>query len=153
MRGDPKSPPSSQDRLLVSLLTPSRLLELLRGFVLFDRKIGKIVARQHQFFGVRALMKRLASLRPDGSRSGGVVWHTTGSGKSFTMLFLAKALLLNEGLKDCRIVVVTDRLDLEHQLARNFMSGGAFGSSIGAQKEGERSKAATGRDLARRIGR
>lgn len=143
---------NAQDRLLVSLLTPSRLLELLRGFVLFDRKAGKIVARHQQFFGVRALLKRLASLRPDGSREGGVVWHTTGSGKSFTMVFLAKALLLNEGLKDCRVVVVTDRQDLEHQLARNFMSGGAFGSSIGAQKEGERSKAVTGRDLARRIG-
>lgn len=144
--------PNQQDRLLVSLLTPRRLLDLLRGFVLFDSKAGKIVARHQQFFGVRALLARLAGRRADGGRNGGVVWHTTGSGKSFTMVFLAKALLLNEGLKECRLVVITDRRDLEQQLARNFMTGGAFGSSIATHKEGEHSKAVTGRDLAHRIG-
>ena len=81
-----------------------------------------------------------------------MLWHTTGSGKSFTMVFLTKALLLDEALKECRVVVVTDRIDLETQLSRNFISGGAFGSSIATKKEGERSKATTGRDLARRIG-
>jgi type I restriction enzyme R subunit len=144
--------PNEQDRLLVSLLTPARLLDLVRGFILFDRRVGKIVARHPQFFGVRALLKRLAPLRPDAAREGGVVWHTTGSGKSFTMVFLSKALLLSEGLKECRVIVVTDRLDLEQQLARNFVTGGAFGSAVATQKEGERSKAVTGRDLARRIG-
>ncbi|VTU40280.1 type I restriction endonuclease subunit R [Variovorax sp. PBL-E5] len=145
-------PPNAQDRLLVSLLTPSRLLELLRGFILFDRHVGKIVARHPQFFGVRSLLERLASLRPGGAREGGVIWHTTGSGKSFTMVFLSKALLLHEELKACRVIVVTDRLDLEQQLARNFVTSGAFGSTVATQKEGERSKAVTGRDLARRIG-
>lgn len=144
--------PNDQDRLLVSLLTPQRLLDLVRGFVLFDSKAGKIVARHQQFFGVRALLDRLAGRRADGGRNGGVVWHTTGSGKSFTMVFLAKALLLNEDLKECRLVVITDRRDLEQQLARNFMTGGAFGSSIATHKEGEHSKAVSGRDLARRIG-
>ena len=144
--------PTDQDRLLVALLTPARLLELLRGFVLFDRRVGKIVARYQQFFGIRALVERLRRVRPDGGREGGVVWHTTGSGKSFTMVFLTKALLLNDGLKECRVVVVTDRIDLEDQLARNFISGGAFGSQIATRKEGERSKVTTGRELARRIG-
>ncbi|WP_232062253.1 type I restriction endonuclease subunit R [Variovorax sp. PBS-H4] len=144
--------PNGRDRLLVSLLKPQRLLALLRGFVLFDSKVGKIVARHQQFFGVRALLDRLAGRRADGARTGGVIWHTTGSGKSFTMVFLAKALLLNEGLKECRLVVITDRRDLEQQLARNFMTGGAFGSSIATHKEGEHSRAMTGRDLARRIG-
>jgi type I restriction enzyme R subunit len=51
--------PTDQDRLLVSLLTPSRLLEFLRGYVLFDRKVGKIVARYQQFFGIRALLARI----------------------------------------------------------------------------------------------
>jgi type I restriction enzyme R subunit len=143
---------NEQDRLLVSLLTPSRLFELLRGFVLFDSRVGKIVARHQQFFAVRALLDRLDGRQADGGRNGGVVWHTTGSGKSFTMVFLAKALLLNEGLRECRLVVITDRRDLEQQLARNFMSGGAFGSSVATHKEGEHSKALTGRDLARRIG-
>lgn len=143
---------TEQDRLLVSLLTPARLLEFLRGYVLFDRKVGKIVARYQQFFGIRALLARISLLRPDGGREGGVVWHTTGSGKSFTMVFLTKALLLVDALKECRVVVVTDRIDLESQLSRNFMTGGAFGSSIATQKDGEKSRSLSGRDLAKRIG-
>jgi len=75
------------------------------------------------------------------------------AGKSFTMVFLTKALLLVESLKECRIVVVTDRVDLETQLSRNFMTGGAFGSSIATQKDGERSRTLSGRDLAQRIGK
>ena len=143
---------TDQDRLLVGLLTPARLLEFLRGFVLFDRKVGKLVARYQQFFGIRALLARIAQKRPDGGREGGVLWHTTGSGKSFTMVFLTKALLLTSALKECRVVVVTDRIDLETQLARNFMTGGAFGSAIATRKEGEGSKVTSGRELARRIG-
>jgi type I restriction enzyme R subunit len=143
---------TDQDRLLVSLLTPVRLLEFLRGYVLFDRKVGKIVARYQQFFGIRALLARISLLRPDGGREGGVVWHTTGSGKSFTMVFLTKALLLVDALKECRVVVVTDRIDLETQLSRNFITGGAFGSSIATLKEGEKSRSLSGRDLAKRIG-
>ena len=144
--------PTDQDRMLVSLLSPQRLLEFLRGYVLFDRKVGKIVARYQQFFGIRALLTRISQIRPDGGREGGVVWHTTGSGKSFTMVFLTKALLLVESLKECRVVVVTDRIDLESQLSRNFMTGGAFGSSIAMQKDGEKSRTLSGRDLAKRIG-
>ncbi len=144
--------PTDQDRMLVSLLSPQRLLEFLRGYVLFDRKVGNIVARYQQFFGIRALLTRISQIRPDGGREGGVVWHTTGSGKSFTMVFLTKALLLVESLKECRVVVVTDRIDLESQLSRNFMTGGAFGSSIAMQKDGEKSRTLSGRDLAKRIG-
>lgn len=144
--------PTEQDRLLVSLLTPLRLLEFLRFFVLFDRKVGKLVARYQQFFGIRALIARVSQRRPDGGREGGVIWHTTGSGKSFTMVFLTKALILHESLKECRVLVVTDRLDLEDQLSKNFISSGAFGSMIATKKEGEKSKVSSGRDLARRIG-
>ncbi|MGQ0509969.1 MAG: type I restriction endonuclease subunit R [Betaproteobacteria bacterium] len=144
--------PTDQDRLLAGLLTPERLLRFLRGFVLFDARVGKIVARYQQFFGIQALAARIGKFRPDGGREGGIIWHTTGSGKSYTMVFLTKALLLDEALKACRIVAVTDRVDLEDQLARNFMAGGAFGSAAATKKEGERSKATSGRDLAWRIG-
>lgn len=150
--GNASLQPDAQDRLLTSLLAPKRLLELLRGFVLFDSRMGKIVARHQQFFAVRALLQRLLRSRPDGTREGGVIWHSAGSGKSLTMVFLAKALLLHAGLKTCRVVVVTDRLDLEAQLARNFASGGAFGASAGIRRDGERGRVMTGRELARRIG-
>mgnify|MGYP002779369355 CR=1 FL=1 len=143
---------TGQDRLLVSLASPARLLELLRSYILFDRKVGKIVARHQQFFGIRSLLRQVATIRPNGPRNGGVIWHTTGSGKSFTMVMLCKALLLDDALRDCRLLIVTDRRDLEKQLAGNFLSGGAFGSDL-ADKEGERAKVRSGRDLARRIGK
>ncbi len=128
--------PTDQDRLLAGLLTPARLLEFLRGFVLFDRKVGKLVARYQQFFGIRALLNRIDEA-PGRRARRRRLWHTTGSGKSFTMVFLTKALLLHQALQECRVVVVTDRIDLETQLARNFITGGAFGSAIATRKEGE----------------
>lgn len=142
---------TEQDRLLVSLCTPGRLLEFVRSYVLFDRKVDKIVARHQQFFGIRALLAQISKVKPDGAREGGVIWHTTGSGKSFTMVMLCKALLIHDQLKACRLVVVTDRRDLEKQLAGNFLTGGAFGSDIGSKDAGK-AKAQSGRDLAKRIG-
>lgn len=146
-----KQLPTDQDRLLISLLGPERLMEFIRFFILFDRKAGKIAARHQQAFGIKALIARINKRKPEGGREGGVIWHTTGSGKSFTMVFLCKALLLHNSLKECRVLVVTDRIDLEGQLAKTFVSGGAFGSAIATKKEGEKAKASSGRDLARRI--
>lgn len=139
---------TQQDRLLISLLTPARLLEISRYFVLFDSKIGKIVARYQQFFGTKKLMERVQQKDTDGSRQGGVIWHTTGSGKSLTMVFLSKALLLNESLKQCRIVVITDRKDLETQLSATFTTGG----ELEGKKDKKDSLATSGRMLAKQIG-
>ena len=147
---------TDQDRLLIGLLTPERLLEFVRFFILFDNKLGKIAARYPQVFGIKALIERIdgsGGRRPDGGRQGGVLWHTTGSGKSLTMVYLCKALLLHPALNECRIVVVTDRIDLEKQLAGTFLTSGAFGSAIAARKDGEKAKARSGRDLAMRIGK
>lgn len=145
--------PTDQDRLIISLLDKQRLLEFVRYFILFDNKVGKIAARYQQVFGVKALIERINKIRPDGGREGGVIWHTTGSGKSFTMVYLCRALLLEPTLKDCRVIVVTDRIDLEKQLASTFLSGGAFGSEIASKKEGEIAKVRSGKDLAKRIGK
>jgi type I restriction enzyme R subunit len=141
---------TAQDRLLISLCTPERLLDFVRTFVLFDRKVGKIVARHPQYFGIKALLARIKGIRLDGGREGGVIWHTTGSGKSFTMVLLCKALLIDDDLKACRIIAVTDRRDLEKQLAANFATGGAFGYDT---KDAAGAKAQSGRDLAKRIGK
>lgn len=145
--------PTDQDRLIISLLSPERLLEFVQFFILFDRKLEKVAARYQQVFGIKALIERINKRRPDGGREGGVIWHTTGSGKSITMVFLCKALLLHESLKRCRVVVVTDRIDLEKQLARTFTSGGAFGSEVAVKKEADKAKVTSGKDLARRIGK
>ena len=140
--------PTDQDRLLASLLTPARLLEMIRFYTLFDRKAGKIVARYQQVFGIKRLIERVSLRGRDGAREGGVIWHTTGSGKSFTMVFLAKAMILHPLLKNCRIVVVTDRVDLEDQLSRTFASGGA----LSTKRDLLDAKATSGRRLARQIG-
>ena len=146
------SPPTEQDRLLAALLEPARLLEFLRIFVLFDRKVGKVVARYQQFFGVRAVLARIQERRPDGAREGGVVSHATGSGKRFTMVFLTKALMLHDATQACRVLVVTDRIDLEDRLARNVVNSGAYGSAVTISKTGRKAKVGSGRDLAVRIG-
>ena len=135
---------TDQDRLLTALLTPERLLEFVRYFILFDHKNGKIAARYPQVFGIKSLIARIGQHRPDGGRMGGVLWHTTGSGKSLTMVFLCKAMLLHPSLRQCRVVVVTDRVNLEKQLAGTFVASGAFGSAIATRKDGERAKARPG---------
>lgn len=139
---------TDQDRLLVSLLRHDRLLDMTRLFTLFDKKAGKIVARYQQVFGIKALIARVTSFDEKGARNGGVIWHTTGSGKSFTMVFLAKALIWLKELAKCRVVVVTDRVDLEDQLVRTFASGGALSA-----KDKKEAIATTGRRLAEQIGK
>ncbi|QEO42325.1 type I restriction endonuclease subunit R [Vibrio cholerae] len=140
---------TGQDQLLISLLSPARLLEMTRYFTLFDKKAGKIVARYQQVFGIKRLIERINTRSVTGGREGGVIWHTTGSGKSFTMVFLSKALILHESLKQCRIVVVTDRVDLETQMSKTFASGG----ELAGKKDKEAAMATSGKRLAEQIGK
>ncbi|MFA0476894.1 type I restriction endonuclease subunit R [Vibrio breoganii] len=139
---------TDQDRLIVSLLRHDRLLEMTRLFTLFDKKAGKIVGRYQQVFGIKAMVERITSFDDKCARNGGVIWHTTGSGKSFTMVFLSKALIWLKELSKCRVVVVTDRVDLEDQLARTFASGGAL-----SEKDKSKAMATSGRRLAEQIGK
>ena len=140
---------TGQDQLLVSLLKPARLMEMIRYFTLFDKKVGKIVARYQQVFGIKRLIDRISTRNLAGGREGGVIWHTTGSGKSLTMVFLSKALILHDSLKQCRIVVVTDRVDLEAQLSSTFTSGG----ELATKKDKEAAMATSGKRLAEQIGK
>ncbi|MDC9563303.1 MULTISPECIES: type I restriction endonuclease subunit R [unclassified Pseudoalteromonas] len=139
---------TDQDRLIASLLRPERLLDMTRLFTLFDKKAGKIVARYQQVFGIKALIERINTFDDSGSREGGVIWHTTGSGKSFTMVFLSKALIWLEELAQCRFIIVTDRVDLEDQLSRTFTSGGALDD-----QDKVSAMATTGKRLAEQIGK
>jgi type I restriction enzyme R subunit len=138
---------TGQDKLIVSLLNPDRLLEFMRFFILFDKKSGKIAARYQQYFGIKKLVDQVTRKDSRDARQGGVIWHTTGSGKSFTMVFMAKALILHEQLKPCRFFVVTDRIDLEMQLSKVFANAGALASP----RDIEKAKASSGKDLAQRI--
>ncbi len=115
--------PTAQDRALVSLCDPERLLELVRRYTVFDAGERK-VARYQQYFSVESIMYRIRGRDEAGRRQGGVVWHTQGSGKSLTMVFLAKALSMTPEVVDHKIVVVTDRVDLDEQIEGTFRQTG-----------------------------
>jgi type I restriction enzyme, R subunit len=114
---------SDQDRILCSLLTPARLLDLIYGYILFDSGTKKI-ARYQQYFAVKATIDRVQQVRGDASRQGGVIWHTTGSGKSLTMVMLAKALVREKSILNPKIILVNDRIDLDDQLKDTFKGCG-----------------------------
>ena len=120
---NPNRLPTEQDRALVSLLDPRRLLEISYQFLVYDNKVKKI-ARYQQYFAVKATLERVASLNAQGERTGGVIWHTTGSGKSLTMVMLAKALSLHPTVRNPRIVLVTDRINLDQQIFNTFRNCG-----------------------------
>ena len=115
----PDRMPTEQDRNIVSLFSPERVYELIRYFILFDANVKK-VCRYQQFFAVRDIMKTIAENDEHGNRQSGVIWHTQGSGKSLSMVMLAKYILME--LKDChpRVVIVTDRKELDAQIAATF---------------------------------
>mgnify|MGYP004655479047 FL=1 len=111
--------PTEQDRNIISLFRQERLMELTRYFVLFDANVKKI-CRYQQYFAIREIMKTVAQQDSRGNRQSGVIWHTQGSGKSLTMVMLAKYILMV--LADCnpRVVIVTDRKELDGQIAATF---------------------------------
>ena len=110
---------SEQDKALYCLCRPDRLMELAFRFVLFDAGEKK-VARYQQYFTVKSIIERVRQIGLDGRRNGGVVWHTQGSGKSLTMVMLAKAIALEPSIRDPQILLVTDRVDLDNQIWKTF---------------------------------
>ncbi|MVW64333.1 type I restriction endonuclease subunit R [Massilia sp. NEAU-DD11] len=116
--------PSVQDQLLWALFEPSRFLELVTHFVLFETRDGKTVKklpRYQQWRAVRKTIARLTAPKP----VGGVVWHTQGSGKSLTMALLARMLRADStGLNNPTVLVLTDRKDLDKQIFDTFHAVG-----------------------------
>jgi len=115
--------PTEQDHLVYALLRPARLLELAYQFVVFDGGVKKI-ARYQQYFAIKATINRVAHRNAQGRRTGGVIWHTTGSGKSLVMVMLAKALALHPNIANPKVVLVTDRVDLDEQIWKTFKACG-----------------------------
>lgn len=130
---------TKQDKVLYSLCRPERLLELTYRFTLFDAGIKKI-ARYQQFFVVRSTVARIKHRTRKSVRTGGVIWHTQGSGKSLTMVMLARALALDVDIVSPRIILVTDRDDLDKQLGNTF-------AACGLSKE----RATSGRNLVKHL--
>ena len=108
-----------QDRTIYALCRPERLLDFVRRFTVFDGGVRKI-ARHQQYFGILRAIERLKQYDMEGRRKGGVIWHTQGSGKSLTMVMLGKALAMDRAISNPRIVIVTDRDDLDKQIKDTF---------------------------------
>lgn len=100
---------------LLQLCEKGRFLELIHDFIVFDRGVKKL-SRPNQYFGVRAAQKHVREREP------GIIWHTQGSGKSLTMVWLAK--WIRENVTDARVVIITDRTELDDQIEKNFLGVG-----------------------------
>jgi type I restriction enzyme R subunit len=121
------------EKYLLKMCAKDRLIELLHDFVLFDAGIKKL-PRVHQYFGIKAAQQHVREKR------GGIIWHTQGSGKSIVMLFLAKWILENNA--NARVVIITDRDELDKQIEQVFNEAG---ESI--------RRTSNGNDLMRQLGK
>ncbi|HMI84206.1 MAG TPA: type I restriction endonuclease subunit R [Polyangiaceae bacterium] len=108
----PPSHRSPLDRALLQLCSKARFLELIHDFIVFDAGIKKL-CRHNQYFGVKAAETYAKS------REGGILWHTQGSGKSLTMVWLAK--WIRENVTDARVLIITDRTELDEQIEKVFL--------------------------------
>ncbi len=109
--------PSPLDKTVYSLFEKHRVVELLHSFIIFDGKIKKI-ARYQQYFAIKKILDRISRLDNTGRRQGGLIWHTQGSGKSLTMVMLARVIKRN--IAGSKVIVVTDRKDLDKQIHDTF---------------------------------
>ena len=114
------------DKPLAQLCRKDRLLDLIRNFVIFDAGKKK-VPRPHQYFGIKAAQERIAR-----RREGGVIWHTQGSGKSILMVLLAKWLLEHD--PHGRVLVITDRDELDKQIEGVMRNAGVIGEDAPAPR-------------------
>jgi type I restriction enzyme R subunit len=118
--------PVGQAQLIVGLLAPATLLDVLRDFVIYEPDHGRLIKklpRYQQHRAVTAAMRRILA-HPEPEKRGGVVWHTQGSGKSLTMLWLATKLRRESRLRNPMIVIVTDRTQLDEQITQTFQRSG-----------------------------
>lgn len=116
--------PTEQDKYLFGLCRPERLMDIVFNYILFDNGEKK-VARYQQFFAIKKSMQRIKNVE-NGKRKGGVIWHTQGSGKSLTMVMLAQAIAMEPSIRNPKIVLVTDRTDLDDQITKTFRKCGKF---------------------------
>ena len=105
---------TKQDRDIISLFEKERFLELIKDFIIFEAGTKKI-CRYQQYFAVKAMLERIKHYK-----KGGVVWHTQGSGKSITMVYVTKKLMEDKEIQNPQVVIVTDRVDLDKQIHKTF---------------------------------
>ena len=118
--------PTAQDRAAISLLDKARLLDITKNYILYDGAQKKVM-RYQQYFAINRALKRIEEKEPTAygeRRKGGIIWHTQGSGKSLTMVMFVKALIEDPRIINPRILIVTDRKDLDRQILGTFQNAG-----------------------------
>lgn len=115
--------PTEQDRGIAALFEPGRLLDLTKNYILFDAGVKKL-SRYQQYFAIHKMLERVEEKETTQTgikrRRGGLIWHTQGSGKSLTMVMFVKALIENPHINNPRVIIVTDRKDLDKQIKDTF---------------------------------
>lgn len=115
--------PTEQDRAVFSLFEPKRLLDLTKNYILFDAGVKKL-SRYQQYFAIHKMLKRVEEEETTEQgitrRKGGLVWHTQGSGKSLTMVMFVKALIEDPHILNPRVIIVTNKKDLDRQIKAVF---------------------------------
>ena len=113
---------TEQDKLIYSLFRKERLLDIIRHFVIFELDEGQVVKKLPRYQQLRATNRIIARLKEG---KGGVVWHTQGSGKSITMVYVTRKLQAEEyGFENPTVIVMTDRIDLDRQITNTFRNVG-----------------------------
>ena len=119
---DIKSEPNSQEVMIAGIFTKANFLDLIQNFIVFEPMDGRVIkklARYQQFRAVHKTIGRIKTGKTQKDR-GGVIWHTQGSGKSLTMVFLAVKMRRDPILKEYKLVFITDRIQLDNQLTSTF---------------------------------
>lgn len=118
---------TEQDKGIVFLFKPERMIDLTKNYTLFDAGVKKL-SRYQQYFAIRKMLSRIDERETTQSgitrRKGGLIWHTQGSGKSLTMVMFVKALIEDRDIVNPRIIIVTDRRDLDRQIRDTFKNCG-----------------------------
>lgn len=115
-----------QDEAIYGMLRRDRVLDIVKNFVFYDGALKK-VARYQQYFAIKRMLERIQHTEPTeyGTRhQGGIVWHTQGSGKSLTMVLFVRTLIEQADITNSRILIVTDRVDLDKQIKKTFKNAG-----------------------------
>ncbi len=118
--------PTEQDRTALSMLSPVRLLDITKNYTLYDGAQKKVM-RYQQYFAINKALKRINEKEQTQfgtRRRGGIIWHTQGSGKSLTMVMFVRALIEDPQIINPRILIVTDRKDLDRQILGTFQNAG-----------------------------
>jgi type I restriction enzyme, R subunit len=124
------SPANAQQLLIQGLLNPETFLDIIQNFTLYETESGRTIKKIARYQQFRAVQKTIERLRAPGDRKskGGVIWHTQGSGKSLTMVFLTQKIRRDPLLRDYKLVFLTDRTQLDGQLTATFRN--AQGESV-----------------------